>query len=46
MTFDGSQPIVYEGHYLGAIGISGVTGEQDGFIAKAAVDALPTILGD
>lgn len=46
MTFDGGLPIVHEGHYLGGIGISGVTGEQDGFIAAAALEALPGILAD
>jgi uncharacterized protein GlcG (DUF336 family) len=30
---------------LGAIGVSGVTGQQDAQIAKAGVDALPKILG-
>jgi uncharacterized protein GlcG (DUF336 family) len=44
ITFDGGHPIVHEGHYLGGIGVSGVTGEQDGFIAKAGADALAGIL--
>jgi uncharacterized protein GlcG (DUF336 family) len=30
---------------LGAIGVSGVTAQQDGQIAKAGADALPKILG-
>lgn len=30
---------------LGAIGVSGVTAQQDGQIAKAGVDALAKLLG-
>lgn len=44
MVFDGGAPIVHEGHYLGGIGVSGVTAEQDGFIAGAGASALPGIL--
>lgn len=44
ITLDGGAPIVHEGHYLGGIGVSGVTGEQDGFIAAAGAAALPKIL--
>ncbi len=38
--FDGGLPILVDGRIVGGIGVSGVTGEQDGQIAKAGVDAL------
>lgn len=38
--FEGGLPILVDGRIVGAIGVSGVTGEQDGQIAKAGVDAL------
>ena len=41
---EGGLPIVVEGQFLGAIGVSGVTAQQDGMIAQAGVDALPEIL--
>ena len=44
ITFDGGHPIVHEGHYLGGIGVSGVTGEQVGFIAAAGAEVLSKIL--
>lgn len=37
---EGGLPILVDGRIVGAIGVSGVTGEQDGQIAKAGVDAL------
>lgn len=37
---DGGLPIVADGKIIGAIGVSGVTGEQDAQIARAGVDAL------
>lgn len=37
---EGGLPLVHEGQYLGAIGISGVQSHQDGVIAAAAVEAL------
>lgn len=40
MPFEGGLPIVLDGEVIGAIGVSGVTGPQDGQIAKAGVDAL------
>jgi uncharacterized protein GlcG (DUF336 family) len=36
----GGQPIFFNGAYLGGIGVSGATGEQDDSLAKAAVAAL------
>jgi uncharacterized protein GlcG (DUF336 family) len=44
MPFDGGVPITHDGEILGAIGVSGVTGEQDGMIARAGVKALESIL--
>jgi len=37
---DGGLPILVGGKMIGAIGISGMSGAQDGQIAKAGVDAL------
>jgi glc operon protein GlcG len=41
---EGGLPIVVDGEMLGAIGVSGVTSEQDAHIAQAGLDALPGIL--
>ena len=41
VTFvEGGLPIIHEGHFVGAIGVSGVQSSQDGQIAKAGLDAL------
>jgi uncharacterized protein GlcG (DUF336 family) len=45
MPIEGGLPIEWEGRVIGAIGVSGVTSEQDGMIAKAGVDALGKIVG-
>jgi glc operon protein GlcG len=37
---DGGLPIIVGGKMIGAIGVSGMTGAQDGQLAKAGVDAL------
>ena len=37
---NGGLPIIVNGKLVGAIGVSGVTGEQDGMIAQAGVEAL------
>jgi glc operon protein GlcG len=37
---EGGVPLVYEGNFVGAIGVSGVQSSQDGIIAKAGADAL------
>jgi uncharacterized protein GlcG (DUF336 family) len=37
---DGGLPIIVGGKMIGAIGISGMSGAQDGQVAKAGVDAL------
>ena len=40
MPIEGGLPIFLNGKIVGAIGISGVTSEQDGIIAKAGAEAL------
>ena len=42
---EGGVPILFNEKVIGAIGVSGVTSQQDGQIAKAGADALPKILG-
>jgi uncharacterized protein GlcG (DUF336 family) len=37
---EGGVPIVVDGKIIGAVGVSGVTAEQDGQVAKAGTDAL------
>jgi len=39
-TVEGGLPIIVDGQYVGAIGVSGVQSSQDGQIAKAGLDAL------
>jgi glc operon protein GlcG len=39
-SLEGGVPIVVEGHVVGAVGVSGVKGEQDAQVAKAAATAL------
>jgi glc operon protein GlcG len=45
VPIEGGVPIVVDEKVIGAIGVSGVTAQQDGQIAKAGVDALPKLLG-
>jgi glc operon protein GlcG len=40
MPIEGGLPLIVDGQYIGAIGVSGGSSEQDGVVAKAAVDAL------
>lgn len=40
LPFEGGLPVEYNGHIIGAIGVSGVTAQQDGIIALAGLDAL------
>ncbi|MEX2264382.1 MAG: heme-binding protein [Bryobacteraceae bacterium] len=40
MPIEGGLPLTSDGAVVGAIGVSGVTSQQDGQIAKAGVDAL------
>ena len=44
MPFEGGVPITVDGDVIGAVGVSGVTAQQDGLIAQAGVDALAKIL--
>lgn len=44
VPLEGGIPLSVDGQMIGAIGISGVTAQQDGMIAQAGVDALPGIL--
>lgn len=40
VSVDGGLPIVTDGKIIGAVGVSGVTSEQDGQIAKACTDVM------
>jgi uncharacterized protein GlcG (DUF336 family) len=40
LALEGGLPIVHDGQVVGAIGVSGVTSQQDGQIAKAGTEAL------
>jgi uncharacterized protein GlcG (DUF336 family) len=40
MPVEGGIPIEQEGRVIGAVGVSGVTSEQDGIIAQAGLSAL------
>ena len=42
IAIEGGIPIVIGGQLVGAIGVSGGTSDQDGIVAKAAVDAFTT----
>ena len=46
MPVEGGIPLTVNGKVIGAIGVSGVTSQQDGVVAQAGVDALPKTLGD
>jgi glc operon protein GlcG len=45
LPMEGGLPMGVNENVIGAIGVSGVTAQQDGQMAKAGVDALPHILG-
>ena len=45
VPLEGGLPLSAEGQMVGAIGVSGVTAQQDGMIAQAGVDALAGIVG-
>lgn len=40
MPIEGGLPIIVDGKVIGAIGVSGVTSQQDGIVAKAGAEAL------
>jgi len=44
VPLEGGIPLTVDGQMIGAIGVSGVTAQQDGMIAQAGADALPGIL--
>ena len=44
IPFDGGVPLIWNNYVIGAIGISGVTAEQDGMIGEYAADSLTKIL--
>jgi glc operon protein GlcG len=45
VPLEGGLPLVVDGEMIGAIGVSGVTAQQDGMIAQAGADALAAIVG-
>jgi uncharacterized protein GlcG (DUF336 family) len=45
VPLEGGLPLVVDGQMIGAIGVSGVTAQQDGLIAQAGADALAKIVG-
>lgn len=45
VPLEGGVPLVVDGQMIGAIGVSGVTAQQDGMIAQAGADALAKIVG-
>jgi uncharacterized protein GlcG (DUF336 family) len=44
VPLEGGLPLVVEGEMIGAIGVSGVTAQQDGMIAQAGADSLAGII--
>jgi uncharacterized protein GlcG (DUF336 family) len=40
VPLEGGVPLVLDGKVIGAIGVSGVTSQQDGVVAKAGADAV------
>ena len=45
MPIEGGLPLMVDDKLIGAIGVSGVTAQQDGQVAKAGADALTKVLG-
>ncbi len=43
LPVEGGLPLIVDGHYVGAIGVSGVTSAQDGQIAGAGAAVLTTM---
>jgi uncharacterized protein GlcG (DUF336 family) len=41
IAIEGGLPIIVDGQYIGAIGVSGGTRQQDGIVANAAIEAFP-----
>jgi uncharacterized protein GlcG (DUF336 family) len=44
VPLEGGLPLVIDGEMIGAIGVSGVTAQQDGMIAQAGADSLGAIV--
>ncbi len=44
IPIEGGLPLIVNGEFVGAIGVSGVQADEDGIIAKAGAEALPMIL--
>jgi glc operon protein GlcG len=44
MPIEGGIPLLFDGHILGAIGVSGGTPQEDGKAAQAGADAFPGIV--
>ncbi len=40
---EGGLPLLYQGQMVGAIGVSGVTSQQDGVVAKAGAEAMSSM---
>lgn len=45
VAVEGGLPLVVDGRVVGAIGVSGGTGVEDGQVAAAAAETLPDLLG-
>ncbi len=45
VAVEGGLPLIVEGEVVGAVGVSGGTGVEDGQVAAAAAAALPVLLG-
>jgi uncharacterized protein GlcG (DUF336 family) len=43
LPLEGGVPLVFNGQIVGAIGVSGVTSQQDGIVAKAGAEALVSL---
>jgi uncharacterized protein GlcG (DUF336 family) len=41
LPFDGGLPLIVDGQYIGAVGVSGGSSQQDGVVAKAGADLIP-----
>jgi glc operon protein GlcG len=40
VPIEGGLPLIVDGQFIGAIGVSGATSQQDGVVAKSGADAL------
>ncbi|OGI64384.1 MAG: hypothetical protein A2W18_12865 [Candidatus Muproteobacteria bacterium RBG_16_60_9] len=45
LPLEGGVPLIVGGEVVGAVGVSGLTSQQDGMVAKAAADALAKLAG-